>query len=374
MIARRPRLELGGVHRRVLALLVVAVLAVPVVAAANELRVHVDGEVIEVLSFEATVADVLEEQGVELAAGDEVLPAPSTPLSAVDSVTVLRTIDVTLVVDGEEAPMRGTWRTVEGLLADTGTTVADGQLLRPGPRTVLHDGDVVTITSPSIVTLVADGTTRSVETHLDEVGQVLDALGVEVGEADLLSPVATASLPAGTATEVVLRRVRLDEEVEEVTLPFAEEVRGTSELWEGQSRVVREGVEGLRVDTYEVRLVDGEPAGRTLASSVVEREPVTRVVEQGTTPRPPPPSRDDGSVWYDLARCESGGRWDYNGGSGYDGGLQFHPDTWRRWKPAGYPDYAWQASAEQQITVGKRLQAAAGWGAWPSCSRKLGLS
>ena len=79
------------------------------------------------------------------------------------------------------------------------------------------------------------------------------------------------------------------------------------------------------------------------------------------------------SEWDALAQCESGGRWDYNGSSGYDGGLQFHPDTWTRNKPAGYPQYAWQASAAQQIEVGKVIQRRSGWGAWPSCSAKLGL-
>ena len=156
-------------------------------------------------------------------------------------------------------------------------------------------------------------------------------------------------------------------------LPFEEEVRETGELYDDQSRVVREGADGLRVDTYRIRLVDGERTERTLLTSEVVREPVDRVVEQGTTPRPPPPARDDGSVWYDLARCESGLRWDYNGSSGFDGGLQFHPDTWRRNKPAGYPEYAWQASAQQQIEVGKVIQRRSGWGAWPSCSSKLGL-
>ena len=76
-------------------------------------------------------------------------------------------------------------------------------------------------------------------------------------------------------------------------------------------------------------------------------------------------------MWDRLARCEAGGNWAYNGT--YDGGLQFHPDTWSRNKPSGYPDYAWQASRDQQIVVGKQVQAAQGWGAWPHCSRKLGL-
>jgi Transglycosylase-like domain len=85
------------------------------------------------------------------------------------------------------------------------------------------------------------------------------------------------------------------------------------------------------------------------------------------------PASATGSVWDRLARCESGGRWNYNGSSGYDGGLQFLPSTWRSYKPSGYPSYAWQASREQQIVVAKKVLSDAGWGAWPACARKLGL-
>lgn len=85
-----------------------------------------------------------------------------------------------------------------------------------------------------------------------------------------------------------------------------------------------------------------------------------------------------GSVWDRLAECESGGEWTYGphstwGSRKYEGGLQFHPTTWDSYKPAGYPEAAYQASREQQIVVGERVQAAQGWGAWPACARELGL-
>ncbi|MGH0053625.1 MAG: transglycosylase family protein, partial [Sphaerochaetaceae bacterium] len=42
-------------------------------------------------------------------------------------------------------------------------------------------------------------------------------------------------------------------------------------------------------------------------------------------------------------------------------------------KPEGYPEAAYQATREQQILVGERVQAAQGWKAWPACSLKIGL-
>lgn len=79
------------------------------------------------------------------------------------------------------------------------------------------------------------------------------------------------------------------------------------------------------------------------------------------------------SVWARLADCESGGQWDYNGSSIYDGGLQFHPQTWASHRKKKLPKHAWQATPFQQIAVAQLVQQAQGWGAWPSCSLKLGL-
>lgn len=90
------------------------------------------------------------------------------------------------------------------------------------------------------------------------------------------------------------------------------------------------------------------------------------------------PAVATGSVWDRLAQCESNGQWDYGPHSGwgnglFEGGLQFHPGTWDAYKPAGYPEAAYQASRAQQIAVAEKVLASQGWGAWPSCSRKLGL-
>jgi hypothetical protein len=89
------------------------------------------------------------------------------------------------------------------------------------------------------------------------------------------------------------------------------------------------------------------------------------------TTKPPTTSPPVGQgVWDDLAKCEAGGNWAINTGNGYYGGLQFSASSWRAVGGTGLPH---EHSRETQIEMGKRLQARQGWGAWPSCSRKLGL-
>ena len=93
-------------------------------------------------------------------------------------------------------------------------------------------------------------------------------------------------------------------------------------------------------------------------------KPIQKPIQSAT-------NNSDMGVWDRLALCESGGRWDYNGGSGYDGGLQFSPATWNAMQ-TGYA-FAWQAPREIQIAAAQKLQARSGWGQWPACARKLGL-
>lgn len=96
-------------------------------------------------------------------------------------------------------------------------------------------------------------------------------------------------------------------------------------------------------------------------------------------PKPPPkPARaakpkqakDTNTVWDRLAACESGRNWSINTGNGYYGGLQFGLSSWRAVGGSGYPHHA---SRAEQIKRGKKLKAQQGWGAWPACTRKLGL-
>ena len=83
------------------------------------------------------------------------------------------------------------------------------------------------------------------------------------------------------------------------------------------------------------------------------------------------PQRHARHIWDSLAQCESSGNWGTNTGNGYAGGLQFSPSTWAAYGGTGS---AANASREQQIAVAEKVQASQGWGAWPACAAKLGLS
>ncbi|MET9625147.1 transglycosylase family protein [Streptomyces sp. NPDC006464] len=78
--------------------------------------------------------------------------------------------------------------------------------------------------------------------------------------------------------------------------------------------------------------------------------------------------------WGCVAECESGGRWNTNTGNGYYGGLQFWQPTWEEHGGLRYARRADLATRGQQIRVAEEVLRTQGWGAWPVCSKRYGLS
>ncbi|OEJ98315.1 peptidoglycan-binding protein [Streptomyces thermolilacinus SPC6] len=78
--------------------------------------------------------------------------------------------------------------------------------------------------------------------------------------------------------------------------------------------------------------------------------------------------------WGCVALCESSGRWNADTGNGFYGGLQFKQSTWEEFGGLKYARRADLATRAQQITVAQEVLRWQGWKAWPTCSRRYGLS
>ncbi|MEU8522533.1 transglycosylase family protein [Streptomyces sp. NBC_01216] len=91
-------------------------------------------------------------------------------------------------------------------------------------------------------------------------------------------------------------------------------------------------------------------------------------------PVPPYACAQDQWPWGCVAECESGGRWHVSTGNGYYGGLQFWQPTWEEHGGLRYARRADLATRQQQITVAEAVLRTQGWGAWPVCSKRYGLS
>ncbi|MFI8518285.1 transglycosylase family protein [Streptomyces sp. NPDC085481] len=113
-------------------------------------------------------------------------------------------------------------------------------------------------------------------------------------------------------------------------------------------------------------------AGVVLAASLLS--PAALADAAAAAPTPVEACVKDQWPWGCVAACESGGRWNANTGNGYYGGLQFWTPTWEEHGGLRYARRADLATRAQQIAVAEEVLRTQGWGAWPVCSKRYGLS
>ncbi|MER8044169.1 transglycosylase family protein [Streptomyces sp. NPDC094032] len=111
-------------------------------------------------------------------------------------------------------------------------------------------------------------------------------------------------------------------------------------------------------------------AGAVLAAALL----APAAAAEAAAPSPVEACARDQWPWGCVAECESGGRWAVNTGNGFYGGLQFQQPTWRDFGGLRYARRADLATRAQQITVAEDVLRVQGWGAWPVCSKRYGLS
>jgi len=335
----------------------------------------VDGETSTVYTTADTVGDLLERKGLETNGRDLVVPGDDTELTDGSEVAVAFARPVDVDVDGDTERVWSTALSVDDLLDELG--------IRSGAETSVsrsasigREGLSLEIRTPKDVSisLVGEETaTTEVTTTGVTAQEAIEDAEIELGADDVVEGGADGRIADGD--EVVVLQAWSSTSETTVELPFSTDVKRDSSLYAGESVVERAGQAGQEKQTIEESFVGSESRGREVVARETVREPVARIVREGTKERPSAPAVSTGSVWDSLAQCESGGNWSINTGNGYYGGLQFSSGTWLAYGGGQYAPTANLASREQQIAIASKVRdARGGYGDWPACSAKLGLA
>ncbi len=172
-------------------------------------------------------------------------------------------------------------------------------------------------------------------------------------------------------------QAELEERLDEMDAARAAAADAQAELAQLQGEV-ESNLAAQRDEISDIEAAIAEAAerreAREAAAAAAAAEEAAEKAEEATSqpppsppvaPPPPPPADGYSANWDAIAQCESGGNWHIN--STYDGGLQFHPNTWLAYGGGQYARYAYQATREQQIAIAERVLAGQGPGAWPNC-------
>jgi resuscitation-promoting factor RpfB len=345
----------------------------------KSITLSVDGQTSEVRTSADTVGALLRSRGIEVNGHDVVAPNLDAKVDDGTRVAVKFGREVTFTIDGAAQTIWTTATTVEDALAALGLNLAGAELSTSRSSGIGREGLTIVIATQKKIILIDAGKKRTITTTGQTLADALLAAKIKVDEDDELSASPKTRLVDGA--KFTFTDVEIKSKTKKLTVDFDTVRKESSKLKKGVTKIDTPGERGVRAVTYKIVRHNGKIVERNKIKSRLINKPVTEVILVGTK-KPTTTKKSSGgsssggsstpsgSVWDKLAQCESGGNWSINTGNGYYGGLQFSLSTWRAYGGSGLPS---DASREEQIAIAKKLQADAGWGAWPACSSKLGL-
>lgn len=223
----------------------------------------VEGRPEAVRTMSASVGELLDAQGIVLGSGDLVIPSTATPLA--DGMTVV--VDHGFVSESPLPPS-----------ADVGIWVMEGMT---EPHTVLaarsienwfSAGEPIGSSEVAAVHVVVMGKDHDVLTNAATVRELLSAMGIEPDRDDRVLPSPGTHLEPDST----VRYVQIERHVREVEVPIPHTTFTTYSdgLRPGQVKILRAGADGLMLQRYRVKIVNGEVASRDVLSRTVLREAV----------------------------------------------------------------------------------------------------
>lgn len=256
------------------------------------------------------------------------------------------------------------------------------------PRQIMHDADlplydedVATLSRPTNIlesdgasheltiqratpfTLVLYGKIIEARTQEKTVGEMVQKKGIKLGPNDALSVPPNTPISEGMKVEIWRNGKQTITEEQPVQFEI-QKVQDPSQPT-GYRQVKTQGVNGKKIVTYEIDMMNGKETSRREIQSVQTLAPQSQVEVIGTK------GTFSGSFGEALSRLRScEGSYTSNTGNGYYGAYQFDIQTWGNFQ--GYPNAAAAPAAVQDEKAWQTYQRR-GWQPWPSCSRSQGL-
>ncbi|MCL3817300.1 resuscitation-promoting factor [Aeromicrobium wangtongii] len=236
------------------------------------------------------------------------------------------------------------------------------------------------VITPSDVTVIADGTKKTVTTTGLKSRDVLADASIPLGKHDKVRIKRPENRPAegfGDGATIRVVRVAYDVSYKTRTLEPGTVTRKDASLPAGTRKKVSSGKEGTQRIRVTKVLHDGDLT-RTVRKVRSQKPAKDAVILVGTAPKPRPAAKNPGSAapkpssdglnWAALAKCEAGGNPKAYNAAGYYGLYQFDLQTWRSVGGSGKPS---DASASEQTARAQKLYASRGASPWPVCGKQL---
>ncbi|MEG2213524.1 MAG: G5 domain-containing protein, partial [Clostridiales bacterium] len=187
---------------------------------------------------------------------------------------------VTLIVNGSAALVSSKAMYIKELLEEQGIALAAGDSLSIPAEKKLEEGMTIRIVKSIEVTVIADDHTYQLLTKPVTVSAALADAGVTLKATDEVSLSLSRYLYEDTQVEVY--RIKKENVTQQEEIEPTITRQESSFLESGVNETLVTGNKGLRENTYQVTYRNGAEYSRELVESKVVREPGTTIIAYGT--------------------------------------------------------------------------------------------
>ena len=288
-------------------------------------------------SEESVLKTAVERQLVEPVDGDDQVVFNEEE----NTLTIRRGLTAEVAADGTTRTVKLYYGdTIAEAVEESYFTLGENDVLSVDADTILREDAEVSITRYYHVTLAHDGEEQTLLVKEGDVASALEAANLTLGKEDYTDVPLDQALTEGLV--VTVSRVTYEETQETEAVAYSTKEEKTDSLYEGETKVKTEGVEGERTIVYRNKMVNGKVVETEEISNEVTTEPVDKVVLVGTKKKPSGYASisSDGTlidhngnrVSYKKAftgRCTAytGGGWTATGRPAQYGNIAVNPDV-----------------------------------------------
>ncbi|MBQ1529169.1 MAG: DUF348 domain-containing protein [Clostridia bacterium] len=246
-------------------------------------NVFADGQVIPVKTSARNPDSIVAQTGITVGEDDLVDKSSfrvGSDAKDGNAIIVYRAVPVTFYEKGKKVMRVNAAGTVADALEKAGIDMEGADTTDLDPDTLLKKNMKINILRSFKIQLVVGGVKRTVDYAAGTVGDLLKRVNVDVGKYDVVKPGLSETLKRGS--KVVVKRVSYETREEETVIKYGTQTKESGILAQGVKRVARQGRDGTKTVTYEDKIVNGKVVSSKKVGEVVNVKAVDKVVVIGT--------------------------------------------------------------------------------------------
>ena len=250
------------------------------------------GQLFTLPTDERVPARLIEKAGLTLSPNDRVLlnglpVAPDQPLTDSPITTypitlqIRRAVSLTVATKDGEKRIGSSAFSIGQALQEASLWLHARDQVNPDPGSPLSSTPITIYQLQSRdLTITADGTTITLASFAQTIGEALVEAGIPLIGLDYSLPAEKEPVPADGQIRVV--RVTESMQLAQKPIPFKSELQASADVPLDQTQILQPGETGLTVQRIRIRYEDGKEVARISEAETMVRSPRTRIMAYGT--------------------------------------------------------------------------------------------